>query len=86
MSVWLTWVKAALLLSYRNGPLQWPWCLFVAGILSFSFASESKLEDTGLGNMTSNFSRRHVVRRQQVLVASERPACNGDDRRQLVLF
>ena len=42
--------------------------------------------NAGLGNMTSNFSRRHVVRRQQVLVASKRPACNGDDRRQLVLF
>ena len=42
--------------------------------------------NAGLGNMTSNFSRRHVVRGQQVLVASKRPACNGDDRRQLVLF
>jgi hypothetical protein len=42
--------------------------------------------NAGLGNMTSNFSRRHVVRGQQVLVASKRPACDGDDRRQLVLF
>ena len=33
-----------MLRSYRDGPLQWPWCLFVAGILSFSFASECNLD------------------------------------------
>ena len=45
---------------------------------------------TGLGfssgDTTSNFSYRHVVRRQQVLIASKRPAGDGDDKRQLILF
>jgi hypothetical protein len=39
-----------------------------------------------LANMTGHFSGWHVVRCDYMLVASKRPAGNGDDRWQLVFF